>query len=285
MRRLDHLPDRGILHAKAGRRNFTLTRFAPTEDLAPYVEHYWFVRWDLRGQEPYRQVILSHPSINLVFERESIGIHTGVHGIREISDSKLLIDEGTALGVKFRAGGFYPFWRQPISQLKGITVPGEQLFGAELPRIEQRLFAQSSGEQMAAEAEMSLRGLKPVRDPDAELASEIVEAAARNREIALAGELAAMFGMSLRSLQRLFNQYVGVSPKWVIRRFRLHDAAQLAEQGETPDWSQLSAELGYFDQSHFIKDFKAVTGRSPEAHVRAHQKLTQMLECDAQPST
>jgi AraC-like DNA-binding protein len=69
--------------------------------------------------------------------------------------------------------------------------------------------------------------------------------------------------MSVRSLQRLFSQYVGVSPKWVIRRYRLHELLERMHSGEQPDWAQLAAELGYFDQAHLSNDFKAITGYTP----------------------
>jgi AraC-like DNA-binding protein len=55
---------------------------------------------------------------------------------------------------------------------------------------------------------------------------------------------------------------VGVTPKWVLQRVRLHEAADRMADGEK-DWPRLATELGYFDQSHFIKAFKAVIGLSP----------------------
>ncbi|WP_339329315.1 helix-turn-helix domain-containing protein [Cohnella caldifontis] len=71
----------------------------------------------------------------------------------------------------------------------------------------------------------------------------------------------------------MFSRYVGVSPKWVIRRFRLQEAAELIDKDGASDWAALSAKLGYYDQAHFIKDFKAVTGRSPEAYAREAGQL------------
>lgn len=52
MKRIGSLSDKGILHAKAGKRKFTLDRYEPSPDLAPFVEHYWKVGWDLRGHPP-----------------------------------------------------------------------------------------------------------------------------------------------------------------------------------------------------------------------------------------
>jgi len=273
VKQLENLPDKGILHAEAGRTKFSLTRYAPSEDLAHFVEHYWLTEWDLRGQPPYRQVILTHPCVNLVFEKDAQGCYTGVHGIREATDSKLLQGEGMALGVKFKPGGFYPFRRQPMTRLTGISLSCSEMLGVDTTPVEQRMFAQDSGERMAAVAESFLRERQPERDTLAELATRIVEAASTNRDLAKASDLADLFGMSVRSLQRLFSQYIGISPKWVIRRFRLHEAAERMEKGNKADWTQLAAHLGYFDQAHFIRDFKAVAGKTPFEHFQADRKL------------
>ena len=84
-------------------------------------------------------------------------------------------------------------------------------------------------------------------------------------------QVAALAGLEVRALQRRFVAAVGVSPKWVIQRYRLHEAAaqltRLAQQQEAPDLAQLALQLGYFDQSHFIRDFKDVVGRPPGAYV------------------
>ena len=75
-------------------------------------------------------------------------------------------------------------------------------------------------------------------------------------------DLCALAGCSKRTLQRLFREYVGVTPKWVLQRVRLHEAADRMADGEH-DWPRLALELGYFDQAHFIKAFKAAIGLSP----------------------
>ena len=76
-------------------------------------------------------------------------------------------------------------------------------------------------------------------------------------------ELARAAHMSVRSLQQLFSEYVGVSPKWVIRRFRLHEAADRLASGADIDLAALAQGLGYFDQAHFTSDFRRLVGTSP----------------------
>jgi AraC-like DNA-binding protein len=74
----------------------------------------------------------------------------------------------------------------------------------------------------------------------------------------------------MRGLQRLFAEYVGIGPKWVIRRYRLHEVtARMATDGVI-DWAALAADLGYADQGHFIRDFKGIFGEPPTWYAQRY---------------
>jgi AraC-like DNA-binding protein len=81
-------------------------------------------------------------------------------------------------------------------------------------------------------------------------------------------DLARRAAMGQRSLQRLFGEYVGASPKWVIRRYRLHELVEKSNSGSELDWPQLALDLGYFDQAHLINDFKSIVGYSPTEYQK-----------------
>jgi AraC-like DNA-binding protein len=88
-----------------------------------------------------------------------------------------------------------------------------------------------------------------------------------DRSVLRVEDLVVRWELPKRTLQRLFARYVGVTPKWVIQRYRLHEAAErLASPGTSQ--SQLATELGYSDQAHFIRDFRAIVGMSPAAYAR-----------------
>ena len=73
--------------------------------------------------------------------------------------------------------------------------------------------------------------------------------------------------MHERTLQRLFDQYVGASARWVIKRYRIYEALQLLTAGRPPDWAAVAQDLGYYDQAHFINDFRHLVGCSPTEYV------------------
>ncbi|TVY10822.1 helix-turn-helix domain-containing protein [Paenibacillus cremeus] len=268
MKSIERGTDKGILHAKAGKQKFSLHKYEPAAELAPLIEHYWVVQWDLKGQAPYRQTILSYPNVNMAFEKDYNGCFAGIYGVPKTTYTRHLQDDGMALGIKFRPGGFYPFWRQPVSLLTGRTIPVSDVFGMSSKPVEERILTQSDGESMVQLAEHFLLQQLPEPDEQVALIGGMMHEAAQNRDILQVEDMVHLFGISKRTLQRLFSRYVGVSPKWVIQRYRLQEAAELIERSDNVDWTVLSQELGYYDQAHFIKDFKAVIGRSPEAYAR-----------------
>jgi AraC-like DNA-binding protein len=124
--------------------------------------------------------------------------------------------------------------------------------------------------QLSTTSEYGVLGVRDVdialeRLPPSPDLAELVELVERHR----VEDVVERFGIAPRTLQRLFARYVGVSPKWVLRRYRLHEAAArlAAEQDRT--WAEVAAELGYFDQSHFIRDFTAAIGLTPVAYAQA----------------
>jgi AraC-like DNA-binding protein len=261
-----HPNDRAILNYETGMSKFTLERFDPAPDLAPFVDQYWVVRWDLRGQAPYCQTILSFPNVNISFEQDHNGRFAGVYGVPKATYTRHLQDVGMTLGVKFRPGGFYPFWRQPVSLLTGQVRSIRDTLHTNTAELEERIASEESGERKARFAEQFLRELTPQPDEQVELVSRIVQAVIDDRDMLKVEDMVEQFGIGKRTLQRLFSRYVGVSPKWVIQRYRLQEAADVMAKGTIPDWATLCQNLGYYDQAHFIKDFKAMIGKSPEEY-------------------
>ncbi|MER6827775.1 AraC family transcriptional regulator [Streptosporangium sp. NPDC000563] len=248
---------RGILHFGAAR--FRYGRHACHPALAPFVEHHWIVRWEL--DEPYEQRIVSHPSVNLVFHEH--GSH--VAGVITGDYLEVLTGTGVVVGTRFRPAGFRPFLGAPLSTITDLRVPASRILGPDADAVTPAVLAASDEEAVRALEGFLLTRL-PVRDPVAERAADLVASVLTDPAIVRVGDLAALHGLSVRHLQRLFSDHVGVSPKWVIRRYRIHEAAERA--GPATDWSRLAADLGYSDQSHFTRDFTGVIGMPPTAYVR-----------------
>lgn len=260
---------RGVLHALAA-GEFAHCREAPPPELAGWVEHFWRVRWNLDGLPPQAQETLPHPNVHLVVEPGSARVF-GLHTRRW---TRVLEGRSAAFGIKFRPGAFRPFLGRPVSSLADASLPIEALFGPqarELAEIAGCAHDAGGDAQAVDRAARFLLAHLPATDPAALLAGRIVDSIVDDRELHGAGALADRFGMSLRALQRLFNDYVGIGPKWVIKRYRMHEALARAQAAEPVDWAALAQELGYFDQAHFITDFRRLVGRTPADYARGRR--------------
>ena len=218
----------------------------PSPALAPWVQHYWEARWDYA--EPYRQKIVPYPNVHLSFGNG----RADVNGVCSRYQIKVLEGRDHVFGVAFRPGCFRPFLGASVSTITDRVVPAAEVFGADLPTA---LDVPS----------MDAFLLKHLPDDDVRgrQAAAAVELIANDKALTRVERVADELGLSVRGLQRLFSEYVGIGPKWVIRRYRLHEVTARMAAGGTIDWAELAADLGYADQGHFIRDFKNIFGEPP----------------------
>ena len=264
---------RGVLHPDAAAERFSLRRHEPPEDLAAFLDFFWVVRWDLNGQPPYEQSILPHPNVNLGFEGPAASGSTGalVYGVDTKIFSRRLTGTGKALGVRFRPGGFRPFYGRAVSELNDRVIPARNVFGDPADRVDEVVSAAETDEAMIAAASGLLRAAAPPPDPVARQVADLVARVTGDPSLRRVSQLTLEAGIPERRLQRLFGEYVGVSPKWVMRRARLHEAALRADAGQPVNWAGLAADLGYADQAHLSRDFTETLGVSPSRYTGADQ--------------
>lgn len=242
-----------------GQQPFELHRALPAAEFSRLVEHYWSVTWNLEGKAHYDSETLPHPSVHLVLETnrsEIVGVTRG-RFLRRIEG------KGCVFGIKFLPGAFRALTNTPIARFTDRRIAPGVIFGESVEKLESELLSLENFEAMANLAERFLAGINPTLADNAELAREIVFTIRDNRSILRVDTVADEFALGKRQLQRLFADYVGVSPKWVIERYRMHEALEQLSAGNRPDIGRLAHDLGYFDQAHFHKAFKRLTGVSP----------------------
>ena len=255
---------KGILRPGAIDKRFSLSRNSPSEELSFVVEHYWIVQWDLRGREPYKSETLPFPTVHIVIERK----RADVWGVSTGRFTRRLEGEGRAFGIKFKPGAFRSLIGGPVSNLTDRTIPVAKLFGENGGRFVNDVNSLDEVSEIEAVAERFINSLNPQRDSKADTVDRIVTCIMSDRSITSVEQIVKSEASNKRSLQRLFDEYVGVGPRWVISRYRLQEAAdRLARQGSV-ELSQLALELGYFDQAHFIRDFKTIMGMTPGEYSR-----------------
>jgi AraC-like DNA-binding protein len=262
-------PPRGILNVRPAESSNGLTRYWPSAELAPFVEHYWIVRWDLDA--PRVAETVPHPSIHMVLEAG----RSEVVGVLRRKFSRVLEGRGRVVGTKFRPGAFRPFAGQAVSALTDRRLGIETVFGRGARPLEDAALRHAEDLPAIAVVEAFLRERRPQADDAMHLAGRVTARIAEDRGITRVDQLAQEFHTTTRQLQRVFGAYVGVSPKWVIQRYRLLEAVERVAAGSEVDWADLALELRYADQAHFIRDFKKLVGRSPADYARSLQAAAQ----------
>ncbi|MEV0081093.1 helix-turn-helix domain-containing protein [Nocardia neocaledoniensis] len=227
---------------------------APSGELRSCVARYWSATWEY--DRPYRQLVVPLPNVHLSFRDGRAELHgpSSSHVYRELSGT------GSVFGVAFRPGMFRPFLGAPVARLRDRTVDATTVFGAELPATAD-----------VATIERFLSARLPAPDPQAELAADVVDTIAADTGVTRVDAIAARFGLSVRGLQRLFAEHVGIGPKWVVRRYRLHEITARLDAGGGVDWSAIAADLGYADQAHLSRDFRRIFGEPPTSYARRYE--------------
>jgi AraC-like DNA-binding protein len=266
-------PASGLLRPAETARVADLRRDAPVSPvLAPFVERYWSVRWDRTGRPPHRSEVLSHPSVNLSVESGSeprFGHALPavlVHGVTPRRFTVDLVGTGRVTAAKFRPGGWVAFGGRLPGQ--GAVAPLGPALGLDAGLLLGAVLAEEDDDARAAVLDAALTPLAPDPPPAYRELLALLDRMAADRSLVRVEQVAALTAMSVRSLQRLFAGHVGLSPKAVLARYRLQDATATIDAGGVGDLAGLAASLGWFDQAHFSRDFRAVTGTTPAAYLR-----------------
>jgi len=251
------------MHQTNSAQHFRLRRYQP--DLAPLVEQFWLVDWDLRGQPSHTQQNWPDPNMHLVISKQ------GTKVLGPISKKYLhnMQGQGRIIGVKFNLGVLAKSLPCSIDKAVDIEFRAADIFKFEQQKLIENTFHAKSDkavvEHLSHELQNYTHKIAPAILTVQTLAKQIKEDSEINRvEI-----LAERSHHSVRSLQRMFKTYVGLSPKWMIRKYRLHHALEMLES-EQLSLAELASNLGYADQSHLIRDFNEFLDITPNKYAQAN---------------
>ncbi|NDL57252.1 helix-turn-helix domain-containing protein [Phytoactinopolyspora mesophila] len=251
---------KGLLLQHEHGEHLSLRRYPASARTGRFVERYWSVHWDVRDQPVYEVQLIPHPCVNVSFMP---GPGCEIYGVVSRSASRQLSGAGVVFGVKFRPGGFTAATGHTASALTDLAIPMRDVFGPAADDLTEAVLATPADTQRLQLVDSFLERVLPrSHDGAYDLTLRMISTMLDDRSITRVSHVAGHHNVSVRTVQRLFHRYVGVGPKWVIRRYRMHDAAELLSSGAT-DPADLAVRLGWFDQAHFARDFRFLVGMSP----------------------
>jgi AraC-like DNA-binding protein len=245
-------------------RTFTIDRYPVAADLEPLARRFWIPVWDVPPGQESPQHVLQYPVCLLIVTNTYARFYGVVSGL----SSTTLDGRGWGVGVMFQPAAGHLLTGRPVRELTDRFVDvadvsglgGEKVVGG----IRQAMQGDPSDPARHALArhvvEIELRRHLPI-DDEGSLVNAIVEHVEGSPELLRVDELCERFDIAERTLQRLLHKRIGLTPKWLIRRRRLQEAAERLRTGE--ELSGIAAGLGYADQAHFTRDWRRATGLTP----------------------
>lgn len=251
----------------------------PCPLLQPYIERFW--NWEGEARLPK---ILPGTGHELVFHYLSPYSCINKNTVHSLSTSYMLtlrqhyqtIKPNGALGfiaVRFRAGALRYFCRQPMAELADNFVDIHDVWGQSGDELAERVIAAASFHSKVEIIELFLLKLIEQYQPDAWL-DQVIHDIYYNYDSVQLKRNCSDWGISKRQLQRIFKNAVGVSPRTfqIVSRFQTVIKQLLLE--EKKDYLDVILDNGYFDQSHFIKDFQRFTGEPPSSFLQERNFMT-----------
>ena len=246
----------------------------PPDDLAPYVACFWTrVGKDDRAPSAPRRVLPDGcVDILLAFSSEDAPhehVDASVVGTMTRALVVQSVDQFAFYGVRFKPGWALAALGVPALDVTDLSIPYRAVGGVRREHIESLAGNQVSHEQRLAALITIVRNLfaHGVDAPPASVLESVRRIVAAKGNLRVA-DLAATIGVTRQRLAREFAAHVGIAPKAFARVMRLQAAVARADAARAafprgPDWSAIALDLGYFDQPHFIDDFKTLAGITP----------------------
>lgn len=259
--------------------------FRPAELLTPHVKCLWILNGSsLISTSPER--ILPDGCTEIVFQLGEVFEQHNLNGITERQPKAMIVGQMrhhlmiqptgkvSVFGVRFWPGGAYPFLRVPQHEIAGRVIALDTILGSFARDLHSKIAGAASGAEKFRLAEKALlTRLNQSRLPDDRLL-RAVRLILQARGCLSMDSLANMIGVDSRGLDRTFNTRVGIPPKTLCRIVRFQRVFEMLKQQAAPRWSRIAVECGYYDQSHFIKEFKAIAGKEPTAYLAEQNAIS-----------
>lgn len=169
------------------------------------------------------------------------------------------VGECAIIGIHFKPGGIHPFLKEPLNEILNIHIPLHTLWGSGVNEVRDELAASSVPDTMFQILErwlLSMMNWNTERHP-------AVQHALSNLHRFQVAEIIDQTGISHRRFNQLFKAQVGMTPKRLSRIYRFQEVLRHINDGRQESWTDTALACGYFDQAHFIRDFRSFSGINP----------------------
>ena len=256
---------------------------APSRLLRSYVREYWHLRRETPLLSFHEEYMHPRGGFGIVFnfgdslrlDAQAVAEPVFLDGANTVSRKLGLLGHVELMGVRFHEGGAYPFLGVPLVELRNEISFLDALDKPRLLQLHARLQeAQSLAARINLLEDWLIHRLSVGKERDELIPASLARLRQRQGHLPIP-ELARELDVSQRHLERLYQSHVGMSPKQYAQLLRVEAARLILRQKNGQSTTTLAAELDFYDQSHFIREFSAIIGMTPFAYMKRHQKQSE----------
>ena len=229
--------------------------YRPPARLLPYLECFWTMR---AAAEPGEHIVLPDGCADILFSQGAGESHLRVIGGMTVAQRPSLLPSEELFGVRFRPGMWGLFLRAPWPELTDRSLPLDRVAGRKAACLHEQL-----GNNPAVEERIRVLGDWLGAPRQDTVVQRVADQIARQAGQVRVEDLSAAAGISPRQLRRLFLEQTGRTAKQLARILRFRRSAALLQQTVQPSGAQMALECGFYDQAHFINEFRAFSGCTP----------------------
>ncbi|MFY7665154.1 DUF6597 domain-containing transcriptional factor [Flavobacterium sp.] len=263
--------------------------YEPNNQLIEFVKRYWTLEG---GKEniPLKNTIVPDGTMKLIFHYGDTYKHHAQNGEITLLPKCFLIGQLTkpyviepvgvtgSFVVQFKPNGFLPFTSIPIKEMENRAIPLDILFGQEGIKLSNQILnANSTSERIQIIEAFLFKQLADRQCIDHIVKSTVETILNTNGQFSV-NEFSKNNSINRRQLARKFSSTIGLSPKQLAKTIRIQTILKVLLNEEVTSLTDLAYESEYFDQAHFIKEFKEFTGLTPKEFFGDDLKMSLIFD-------
>jgi AraC-like DNA-binding protein len=263
--------------------------FEPNIELKEFVKRYWTLESE-KENTPLKNIIVPDGTMKLIFHYRDTYKHHAQNGeiiilpkcflIGQLTQPYIIepIGETGSFVVQFEPNGFLPFTTIPIKEMENTAIPLDKLFGENGLKLgEQILNANSTTERIQIIEAFLFDKLADKKTID-NIVKSTIETILNVNGHFVVNEFSKSKNINRRHLSRKFSSAIGLSPKQLSKTIRIQATLKTLLNNENQSLTDLAYENEYYDQAHFIKDFKEFTGLTPKEFYGDSLKMSLIFD-------
>ncbi len=259
----------------------------PSHALSRHVKCFWALSIDELDAVGEPETVLPDGSLEIVFNLADRFRRFHADGKVEVQPRAIVVGQMRRFvkiqptgkvdlfGVRFQTAGAYHFFKCSLSDLTEKIVELDAILGRSHSDLEEQMHSAASTDERVAIIKKLLLGSLKLPGSHEKVVEVVKDHIVRNDGVVSIHQTARQFGVSQRQLERHFKQMVGVSPKFYSRIIRLQSIVAASQFQRSDDLSDLALRFGYYDQSHFVREFSEFAGKSPTAFLRDKNRMAE----------